>query len=176
MRFWAIALLPLDTAAVQTAVARLIAPYDQALSAPPYKKYVSEQAAKGHAARLGVPAGDLQTLAARMNTHYAATMHLTTHFQADALGVYVLADTNPNGKYKRWSLNSLANDVWPVSALPRDLTPHAVVTPDGQWHALFPNIWGRVPAAQDQQRITQEAYALMNQYPNHLAVRLECHF
>jgi hypothetical protein len=147
MRFWAIALLPPDIAAVQTAVAHLIAPYDQALPAPPYKKHVSEQAVKGHAARLGVPAGDLQTLATRMNAHYAATMHLITHFQADALGIYVLADTNPNGKYTRWSLNSLANDVWPVSALPRDLTPHAVVTPYGQGHELFPNIWAAAHGA-----------------------------
>lgn len=176
MRFWAIALLPPETADVQMAVARLIAPYDQALPAPPYKKYLSEQAVKGHASRLGVPPRDLQSLAARLNAHFGATLRLTTHLQADALGIYVLADTNPNGKYKRWSLNSLADDVWPVSALPRDLTPHAVITPDGRWHELFPNIWGRVPTPQDRVRITQEAYTLIDQCPDHLAVRLECHF
>lgn len=176
MRFEAVALVPPETADVQTAVARLMEPYDEALPAPPYKKYLSEKAVKSHMMRLGVAPGDLQMLAARMNAHYAATMQLTTHFQADALGIYVLADTNPNGKYKRWSLNSLADDVWPVSALPRDLTPHAVLTPDGQWHEMFPNIWGAIPTAQDKVRIAQEAYTLIDQHPDHLAVRLECHF
>jgi hypothetical protein len=179
MRYWAIALVPQETGDVQATVARLMELYNQALPAPPYKKYLSEQATKGHMTRLGVSPGDFETLAARMNTHYAETMGLTTHFLADALGIYVLADTNPNGKYKRWSLNSLTDDVWPVSALPRDLlhnlAPHAVITPDGQWHEMFPNTWGAIPTAQDRLRIVREAYALIDQYPHHLAVRLECH-
>lgn len=176
MLYWAVALLPHETADVRAAIARLIEPYDQALPAPPYKKYLSDQAVKGHTARLGVAPGDLQTLAARMNAHYAATLGLTTHFLSDAQGIFVVANTNPDGKYKRWSLNSLADDVWPVSAVPRDLEPHAVITPDGQWHELFPNIWGAMPTAQDTLRIVREAYALIDQYPDYLAARLECHF
>ncbi|HEX8730043.1 MAG TPA: hypothetical protein VF739_15535 [Ktedonobacterales bacterium] len=179
MRYWAIALVPQWTADVQAMVARLMEPYNQALIAPPYKKYLSEQATKGHTARLGVTPGDFETLAARLNAHYAATMDLTTHFQSDALGIFVWAALNPNGKYTRWSLNSLTDDVWPVSALPRDLlrdlAPHAVITPDGHWHELFPNIWGAIPTAQDKLRIVREAYGLIDLYPDHLAVRLECH-
>lgn len=179
MRYWAIALVPQGTADVQATVARLLEPYNRASPAPPYKKYLSEQAAKGHTARLGVAPGDFETLAARMNAHYAATMGLTTHFRADALGIYVWADTNPNGTYTRWSLNSLTDDVWPVAALPRDLirdlAPHAVITPDGQWHELFPNTWGMMPTAQDKLRIEREAYGIIDEYPDHLVARLECH-
>jgi hypothetical protein len=176
MRYLAVALLPRETSDIQSAVARLMAPYDLSTRVAPYKKYLSQQAVNSHAARLGVDVGDFPTLAARINEHYAATMRLTTHFQADVQGVYVLADTNPNGKYKRWALNSLPDDVWWVAEMPRDLLPHAVITPDGQWHELFPNIWGRLPTAQDQQRIAREAYTLIDQYPDHLAARLECHF
>jgi hypothetical protein len=176
MRYWAIALLLPETTDLQAEVTRLVAPYDSSLPAPPYKKYLSEEAVKGHTARLGVSPGDLQTLAVRLNAHFAETLRLTTHFQADVQGIYVLADTNPNGKYKRWSLNSMADDVWKVSSMPRDLVPHAVITPDGQWHQLFPNIWGRLPSPEDHLRIAQEAYALMDQYPDCFAARLECHF
>lgn len=174
MVFLAVAIFPRETEDVQATVARLMGPYDQSLPVPPYKKYVSEKSVKYHTTHLDVSPGDLQTLAERMNAHYAATLRVTTHYQADAVGIYSLLDTNPNGKYKRWSLNSLADNVWPVSALPRDLTPHAVITPDGQWHELFPNMWGSMPTVRDKLRIGQEAYALIDQYPDHLAARLEC--
>lgn len=175
MRFLAVALLPHETADIQGTVARLLAPYDSNLPATPHKIYVSEQAVNGHAARLGVPIGDLQTLAARINAHFAATLGRPTHFQADTIGIYVTSESNPNGKYKRWSLDSPADDVWPISAMPRDLLPYAVITPDGQWHEVFPTTWGKIPTAQDKQRIARDAYALIDQYPDHLAVRLECH-
>ena len=177
MRFLVVVVLPAGQVSdVQEAVARLVAPYDLNAPAPPYKKYLSQRAVTGHAARFGLDAHDLAAVAAHMNAHYLATLRLTTHFQADATGIYVMADTNPDGKYKRWAINDRAADVWRVSEMPRDLVPHAVVTPDGQWHELFPRIWGKIPTAQDEQRLTQEAYALMDRYPDHLAVRLECHF
>ena len=179
MRYLAVALLPRETSDFQMAIGRLMAPYDLNTPAPPYKKYLSEQALKGHAARLGVSVSDLQVIAADINERYAYKLGSTMrplHLQADAFGIYVLVETNPNGKYKRWSLNSLADDVWPVWSMPRDLTPHAIITPDGQWHELFPNIWGRVPSEQERQRIAQEAYALIDQYLDHFAAQLECHF
>lgn len=174
MRYIAVALLPHDTSDIRTAVARLIEPYDLSTPAPPYKKYLSEQAVKGHAARWGISLHDLQAIATRINERSAPPRLL--HLQADVVGIYAMVDTNPNGKYKRWSLNSLADDIWPVWSMPRDMTPHAIITPDGQWHELFPNIWGRIPTEQDKQRIVHEAYKLIDQYPDHLAARLECHF
>ncbi len=176
MRFLVVAVVPGQVSDVQEAVACLVAPYDLHSKALPYKKYLSQRAVKGHATRFGLDARDLPTLAAHMNAHYLATLRLTTHFQADAVGIYVVADTNPDGKYKRWAINDLAEDVWYVSEMPRDLVPHAVVTPDGQWHELFPRIWGRIPTTQETQRLTQEAYALIDHYPDHLAVRLACQF
>jgi hypothetical protein len=175
MRFLAVALAPPNTADLEAAIARLLAPYDQALPAPPYKRYLSAQATKGHATRLGVAPDDMQTLATRMNEHYAATMKLTTHFQGDAQGIFVVAESNPNGRYARWSLNDPVNDVWPVAAMPRDLAPRAVITPDGQWHALFSTAWGSMPSAQETVRIVHDAYALIDRYPDYLAARLECH-
>jgi hypothetical protein len=176
MRFWAVALLPHETTDIQAAVARLIAPYDESLTVAPYKKYVSEKAVTSHARRFGIPAEDFPAVAAHMIAHYAATLKITTHFQADTLGIYVMTDTNPDAKYKRWSLNSLTDDVWPVAEMPRDLTPHAVITPEGQWHELFPTTWGKIPTAQEKERIAHDAYAIIDQFHGHLAVRLECHF
>lgn len=173
MRFLAVALLPRETPDIPTAVGRLMEPYDSTTPAPPDKRYLSEQALKGHAARWGIAPHDLQALVRSINERSAPPRLL--HLQADAVGIYALVETNPNGKYKRWALNSLADDVWPVPAMPRGLAPHAVITPDGQWRELFPNIWGRIPAELETRRIVREAYRLIDQYPDHLAARLECH-
>ncbi len=172
MRFLAVALLPLETSDITAAVERLLEPYDKKAPAPPYKVYLSQQALKSHATRWRIPLHDLQALVVSINERSGPR---PLHLQADAVGIYGIEKTNPNGKYTRWAINSLADDVWPVLAMPQDLVPHAVITPDWQWRELFPNIWGLLPTEQDKQRITHEAYALFDQYSGHLAVRLECH-
>src|SRR5579864_2151872 len=35
-----------------------------------------------------------------------------THSTRQSIGIYVMDDTNPNGKYRQWSLGSLTDDVW----------------------------------------------------------------
>jgi len=175
MRFLAIVVVPPDAADVEAALARLLAPYDKALPAPPHKLYVSASATAYQARRLGVALDDLPTLAVRINDDNAARLHITTHFQGDAQGIFVVSEANPDGRYDRWSLKDPSSDVWPVATMPRDLAPRAVITPDGQWHALFTTAWGSMPTAQDALRIVHDAYALIDRYPNHLAVRLECH-
>lgn len=173
MSFLVLALLPPATPDIQSAIARLMAPYDRATPAPPHRVYLSEQAVKGYAARWGLSPFDREALAARINAENAA--RLTRRFQADALGLYLISENNPNGKYTRWSLKSLTADVWPVAALPSNVLPHAIITPDGQWHELFPTTWGRIPTAEDRERMARAAAALIEVYPDHLAARLECH-
>jgi hypothetical protein len=173
MSFLVLALLPPATPDIQSAVARLMAPYDRATPAPPHNVYLSEQTVNGYAARWGLSPFDREALAARINAENAA--RLTRRFQADALGLYLISENNPNGKYTRWSLKNPAEDVWPVAALPPDVLPHAVITPDGEWHELFPLTWGRIPTAADRERMARETVALTEQIPGHLAVRLECH-
>lgn len=172
MRFLAVALVLPETADSTAAVERLLEPYDSKTPAPPYKLYLSERLVKNHAARWGIAPDDLQALVLSINERSGPR---PLHLLADEVGIYGLAQTNPNGKYKRWAINSPADDVWPVSAMPRELVLHAVITPDGQWHELFPTTWGLLPTPQDKQRMIRAAYALIDQYPGHLAVRLEYH-
>ena len=173
VRFLAIALLPRETADIPSAVARLLEPYDRTTPAPPYKRYVSEQTLRSHAARWGIAMQDLPALARSIHERSAPPRVL--HLQADAIGVYAMVETNPNGTYQHRSLNSLADDVWPVAAMPRDLAPYAIITSDGHWHALFPTFWGRIPSELENRRIMRKAHTLIDQYPNLLAARLECH-
>ncbi len=177
----AVAVLPPETTDVRASVARLMEPYDLHKPTPPYKRYLPEQTVESLATRCGISVYDRQALAARFNDDLdkrralnprAYGSHL--HYEADVSGVYIMDDTNPDGKYRQWSLDSLQDDVWPVWAMPRDPAPHIVITPDGVWHELFPKNWGwgRVRVEDHKERLTREAYALLDQYPDHLAARL----
>lgn len=80
---------------------------------------------------------------------------------------------NPQGKWDGWRLASLQDDSWPATAaLPEQLFPSAIVTPDGMWHDLGAR-WDMND--EQAQALRGRAAELLAQYPSHLAVALHCH-
>lgn len=89
-----------------------------------------------------------------------------------------LADTplNPQGYWDGWMLHDLAEDVRPTAqGQPCDYVVQALITPDGIWHEVdhLAYYQERTPARLKQ--IRQESQALLDRYPAHLAVELDCH-
>jgi hypothetical protein len=71
------------------------------------------------------------------------------------------------------------NNTRPVRDIPIDdpnYVPFAVVTPDGQWHQEGTmHMWAIVTDALNPEEWQRQVKELFAQYPNHLAVAVDCH-
>jgi hypothetical protein len=91
----------------------------------------------------------------------------------DAGGFWWITTDNPQGEWDGWELEHLEDDSWPATAaLPEDLYPAAIVTPDEVWHDLEAR-WDM--SDEQAQALRARATELLAQYPTHLAVQVYCH-
>lgn len=173
MHFFTLVLLPqtvpLEGDALCAAIDRLIEPYDLNIEGPMRKEYYTARAIQNLAARYCVRATNLPTIAAKLRKD------LGVDCRVDDKGLYYFTNLNPAGKYDYWTLHPIAEHGWPVRDMPRDLLACAVVTPDGQWHDTGEEIWGRALTAAEHEAVRQRVYALVDRYPDHRAIPLDCH-
>jgi hypothetical protein len=178
MHFGAIVLIPQETDlaedALMDAIEFLLEPYCAELEGPERKEYLSTETIE-HLTRqfFWVQPKTLARLAAKLRKRWGL------HCGVDAGGLYHFTNLNPNSMYDYWTVVGLEghveDHVWRVPEMPRDLSPSAVVTPDGQWHETGIEKWAWDITKAEEQAIRQRVYALVDQYPNHLAVLIDCH-
>jgi len=109
----------------------------------------------------------------------------------DEKGPYRLTTINPLGKWDSYqfiqeeSRESATPLPYPcrVSELP-SVIPYALITPDGQWHeigmdagikAFARNLRGETVPSREETEWDLEVERILKQYPNHLAIALDCH-
>lgn len=166
MRFEVVVLLPRDTPDVVAAVTDLMDPYNTEHEVPPYKKYLDDAEGVARlAGAFGLPSPDPEAVAAKIAAH-------GDEAGVDDGGLYWVTTANPQGHWDGWMLHDLQEDVTPVSALPPAVDLWGVVTPDGTWHD-FENEWDWPEERKADSR--RRARELIDQFPDHLAVMLDCH-
>lgn len=170
MQFQTIVLVPKDTSDLMATVAEMMAPYDQAISVEPYRTRLDQAELERLAAALRLTSIDPETVIEAMRARFHEEGE---EWRLDEEGMYNITDLNPRGEWDGWMLHHLSDDVWPVSTMPRDVEAWAVVTPDGEWHDLRRGWWEDTAEQRAERR--RMAYDILDRYPNHLAVLLDCH-
>lgn len=185
MHFGAIVLIPGDTpiteGAILDEVAHLLEPYYIEREGPPRKEYLTDAATRNLSEQFWLRPKSLPKLAEKLRRKWGMDCHL------DEGGLYQITTLNPDGKYHYFSLVSyddieanrieaaVREHVWRVPEMPRDLLPSAVVTSDGKWHETGIEKWDRQLSESERDAIRTRAYAIIDRYPNHLAVLVDCH-
>jgi hypothetical protein len=175
MYFTAVVLLRPGTRNIPAAVDHLMDAYSPTFGGPPWRDYLDADALRPLTARHHrVAPTNLKKLAAMLQEETGLD------YRADEGGIYRELIHNPNWRYDTYALKQgLEGGDWPVAAMPRDLIPDAVITPDGVWHDCWvgPREWGEAYLrASDRQAIQRCAYDLIGQYLDHHAVALGCRF
>ncbi|MBW4486214.1 MAG: hypothetical protein KME12_00320 [Trichocoleus desertorum ATA4-8-CV12] len=199
--FLALVLIPPDTTDIKTEVTERLKPYYSELTVEPYKEYLDQAAVAEEVERLQqlpkqaiaklaedweVAQDDLDALA-----KYELDWFEDEIAGVDETGPYRLTTLNPVGKWDSYRfIQAEPRELAPplsypcrVSDLP-SIVPYALVTPDGQWHeigmdagikAFARDLRGETVASQDETEWDLEVERLLKQYPNHLAIALDCH-
>jgi hypothetical protein len=161
--------VPQEDGALYAALEQLIKPYDSNIEGPMRKEYYTARAIQKLAASYCVRATNLPKIAAKLRKDLGVVCG------ADEKGLYYFTKLNPAGKYDYWTLHPIAEHGWLVRDMPRDLLPSAVVTPDGRWHDTGEEKWDKDLTAAEREVIRERVYALVDQYPGHRAIPLDCH-
>lgn len=185
MHFGAVVLIPghipITEEAILDEVARLLEPYYIEREGPLRKEYFTEEAIRNLSRQFQPQPKSLPKLAEELHRKWSMDCHV------DEGGLYYITTLNPDGKYDYFSLvryeditahrveAAVREHVWRTSEIPRDLLPAAVVTPDGQWHETGVKKWAWDITKDEEQAIRQRVFALVDQYPDHLAVLVDCH-
>jgi hypothetical protein len=199
--FLALVLIPSDAAVIETEVAKLLKPYYSELTVEPYKEYLDQAAVAQEVARLQqlseqaiaklaedweVAQDDLEALA-----KYELDWFEDEIAGVDEKGAYRLTTLNPLGKWDsyRFIQEEFRESAPPlpypcrVSDLP-PVVPYALITPDGQWHeigmdtgikAFARGLRGESVPSTEETEWDLEVERILKQYPNHLAIALNCH-
>ena len=137
-----------NTNDIEAAVAKALAPFDEALTVPPYKVHLSSSCIRAMAEHYKVPETDLKQLAGKMQDWMRCPGGV------DELGLFATWTSNPDGKWdwyeiggrwdglvtgrKRPNSDVLRNNSIRTSTLlrARDFSariPFSIVTPTGEW-------------------------------------------
>jgi hypothetical protein len=91
----------------------------------------------------------------------------------DKRGYYYLSSDNPKGYWDGWILHDAQMDVYQLpDASIHTLDPLAIVTPDDVWHEM-PYQWNETTQQAAQRRLLVRQF--FDQYPDYVAVLLDCH-
>lgn len=143
MNFIVLVLLPGATSNLVEAVTSAMAQYDMSLEAKPYKYYWTADEINFLCKQWSLPSDNLEEFARQMHDLWEEENGI------DDQGFYSITTANPIGEWDYWQLHDLQQDVWPVQAIPSNLDPDAIVTPDGVWHAL-PGYWNSPEDREDE--------------------------
>ena len=137
-----------DTNDIESAVAKALAPFDEALTVAPYKVHLSSSGIRAMAEHYKVPETNLKQLAGKMQDWMRCRGGI------DELGLFASLTSNPDGKWdwyeiggrwdglitgrKRPNSDVLRNNSIRASTLlrARDFSariPFSIVTPTGEW-------------------------------------------
>lgn len=188
--FLALVLVPRDEPAIEDRVAALLDPFFAEREVAPYREYLPARYPRRAAERHGLPPTDRAAIAERLTAELGEAIHF------DARGFYAWSTVNPDAKCDGWRIGGSydgaifgavqqhnltpseyqarygfavvkpENNIRPVAALPPDLLPYAIVTPDGAWSDR---------AGKDEARWRREARALLDRHRDYLAVAVDCH-
>lgn len=169
MHFGVVVLLPAGESDIDAAVERALEPHWSARQTSPRKEYVSRAQRRALAAVYHI--GWLRGWSSRS---FARALEARAGHACgvDEGGLWWTTTANPDGRWDYWLIDNPQEHVRPVSAVPVEWTPAAVLTPDGHWHE-FDNRRD-LPAAESDRR-TAQAHALIHQYPEHIAALVHCH-
>lgn len=166
MQFYVFVVVPSNTEDVVATVTRLMEPYELYREVPLHKEFVPEHEIQEVVTTFGVDAGDLEAVMAGLRDESGFECGI------ESGRIYWMTTDNPQGQWDSWRLRSLRDDVWPVSVIPKDHVPSAIVTPDGVWHDLGDK-WNM--AEDEKIDVWKKAEALLEQYASCLGVMLYCH-
>lgn len=197
-QFFTVVIVPGTTPPEQIheAVTRLLAPYDENLSVPPYKVYLHREDLGRMASHSNTSPQDLAKLASHMDDWGAGC-----EGGADEQGLYQLSTSNPQAKWDWWEIggrwngevraarrsdetgfnfgddyHQLAENMLPVKQLHHELTCFAVVTPDGAWHQKGEmGWWAMVNNEKGNEEWQKEAIQMLQQHQEDLLVGVDCH-
>jgi hypothetical protein len=200
--FTVLVLLPPDTSNLQEKVEDLLRPYYSELEVEPYKEYLNQAEVVKEIERLvTLPKDTLEQLAADWEIpsdklEELAKLNLDWYEDevagVDEYGFYRMTTINPQGKWDWYRFieteprKSATPIRYPcrVADLPK-VVPYALVSPEGQWHELGPELgleaFKRTYLHSNAQISEEEAnwdlkvQAILNRYPDYLAVGLNCH-
>lgn len=170
MRFLTLVVMPDETSDVVAAVTGLMEPYNVERPVAARKEYVPQEELDYLVevyAPYGLKRDDVDTVVTQLEEDSGFTCG------HDDGGYWWMTTDNPQSKWDGWRLQSLQDDSWPATAaLPEQLFPSAIVTPDGRWHDLGAR-WDMND--EQAQALRARAAELLARYPSHLAVALDCH-
>lgn len=185
MHFGAVVLIPEETPvtedAITDAVEHLLEPYYIEREGLERKEYFTADEIRFLTRQFWLRPKSLPKLAETLRRKWGMDCGV------DEDGLYHITALNPEGKFDYFALFSgedvienrvearIQESVWPVTDIPRDLAPSAVVTPDGAWHDTGSEKWAWQLSRSEQDTIRARAYAIIEQYPTHLAVMVDCH-
>jgi hypothetical protein len=172
-----------NTGIIEGEAAVALAPFDEDLRVEPYHRYLKSWEVAAMAEHYGRRSEETAELAARM-----------PHWRGEAGGVddegrlYSVCQANPDGKWDWYEIGGRWDGAVPENAVvARDLAkkltakriPFSLLTPDGRWldqETLRIEGLGKFHVDQKPARQwRQEIRRALTQFPNHLAVAVDCH-
>lgn len=186
-------LVPSSTEDIEEKVTELIEPYSKWIKLPPYKEYLRQWEIDQVRWRHQLASDALEQIVGKMKEAGDEEVGL------DEQGIYRITTHNPLGRWDGWRIGGvwdgyiqrkrrsdgqvgynlgeeheqLHNNICLVSRLPRFFTVYELITPDGVWHS-----WGEwsKPGGFSSFNHMMELNEIAEQYADHIAVCLECHF
>jgi hypothetical protein len=184
-------LVPPSEQDIEEAVGELIEPYSKWIELPPYKEYLKQWEINQEVWHYGIPKESLEQIARKMKERGGEV-------GVDEKGLYRLTTRNPQGRWDSWRVGGswdgviqgkrhsdgrvghnlgqeheqLQYNTCVVSQLPKFLSIYELVTPDGVWHSW--GEWSKPSTLLFDHMV--ELTEITEQYVDHIAVCIECHF
>lgn len=166
MQFRVLVLIPEETTDIVATVTRMMEPYDFTRTTPTHKELVPEDEIHFIADAFGLAGDDLEAIMAELQADSGFPSSIEDG------KIYWMTTDNPQGQWGTWRLQPLQDSMWLAADVPRNITPVAVITPDGEWHDL--GIWDNpmeIAAIPYRERVDE----FLQRNPDYLAVVVDCH-
>lgn len=170
---------------IPAAVAKALAPFNDALQVPPYKIRLNASAIQLMAEHYGIKASNHRALAEKIPEWIGGTGGVDQH------GLFAAKTDNPSGKWDgyeiggRWTdlLGGRSRDVASVKSLLRDRRlssrlPAAIVTPTGEWvekDRVIVRSFGWFVASTSASDWRIHVRRILSSFPSHLVVCVDVH-
>lgn len=186
-----------DTNNIEAAVARALAPFDEALPVRPYKLHFNRSASEQMAKHYGLKAGDLKSLVPKVPEWVGGVGGI------DTIGLFTTKTDNPHGEWDwyeiggRWNgylkgrappsaatvAEIIENNSVTVSSLRRNQKlpsrlPAAIVTPTGQWvekDSFVTTSYEWFVAERTKREWLQSVRRILDAFPQHIVVCVDVH-
>jgi hypothetical protein len=187
-----------DTKNIEAAVARALAPFDEALPIRPYKLHINRSAAEQMAKHYGLKADDLKSLVPKVRDWVGGSGGI------DAIGLFTTRSDNPFGKWDWYEIGGRWDGYLTGKTPPRDADesgpiednsmqaatlfknrklparlPAAVVTPTGEWveeESFVTRYYGWFVVQRTKRDWLSVVRRILAAFPTHTVVCVDVHY